>query len=113
MAAMGADCGASPHRNFLRRRLLARNDGKTCRAVVDKVLRKGLMTGERPAPVQGAFKVTSAFRGFLPGVDSRWCLTSTFELSGKPVDTGRRHQADCQSEALPDSLKPNQLVDAL
>ena len=48
---------------------LARSSGKTFKAVVDEVMRNGLMTGEKPAQVREASKVVSAPRGFLPGTD--------------------------------------------
>lgn len=48
---------------------IARNSGKTFKAVVNDVMRKGLMTGEKPTSTQEAFKVPSASRGFLPGID--------------------------------------------
>ena len=48
---------------------LARCSGKTFKAVVNEVMRKGLMTGEKPAPEREPFRVASARRGFLPGID--------------------------------------------
>ena len=48
---------------------IARNSGKTFKAVVNDVMRKGLMTGEKPVPARDAFRVASAPRGFLPGID--------------------------------------------
>ena len=48
---------------------IARNRGKTFKAVVNDVMRKGLMTGEKPTLTQEAFKVASASRGFLPGIE--------------------------------------------
>ena len=48
---------------------LARNSGKTFKAVVNEVMRKGLMTGEKPAPDREPFRVASVRRGFLPGID--------------------------------------------
>ena len=38
---------------------LARNSGKTFKAVVNEVMRNGLMTGEKPAPEREAFQVAS------------------------------------------------------
>ena len=48
---------------------LAHSSGRTFKAVVNEVMRKGLMTGEKPAPDRDAFRVASAPRGFLPGID--------------------------------------------
>lgn len=48
---------------------LARNSGKTFKAVVNEVMRRGLTTGEKPASDREAFRVASARRGFLPGID--------------------------------------------
>ena len=50
-------------------RTLARNSGKTFKAVVNEVMRRGLMTGEKPAPTREPFRVESVRRGFLPGID--------------------------------------------
>ena len=47
---------------------LARNSGKTFKAVVNEVMRRGLMTGEKPAPDREPFKVESVRCGFLPGI---------------------------------------------
>ena len=48
---------------------LARSSGKTLKAVVNEVMRNGLMTGEKPILEREPFRVDSAQRGFLPGVD--------------------------------------------
>ena len=48
---------------------LARNSGKTFKAVVNEVMRRGLTTGEKPAPAREPFRVASVRRGFLPGID--------------------------------------------
>ena len=48
---------------------LARNNGKTFKAVVNEVMRRGLMTGEKPVPAREPFKVESVRGGFLPGID--------------------------------------------
>ena len=50
-------------------RTLARNSGKTFKAVVNEVMRRGLMTGEKPVPTREPFRVESVRRGFLPGID--------------------------------------------
>ena len=47
----------------------ARSTGKSFKAVVNEVMRSGLMTGEKPVPSREPFRVASAPRGFLPGVD--------------------------------------------
>ena len=47
----------------------ARNSDKTNEAVVNDVMRMGLMTGEKLASDREAFRVPSARRGFLPGID--------------------------------------------
>ena len=49
---------------------LAQTSGKTFKTVVNEVLRNGLTTGEKPVAGQEPFKVDSARRGFLPGIDS-------------------------------------------
>ena len=46
---------------------LAHNSGKTFKAVVNEVMRRGLMTGE--VPDREPFRVESVRRGFLPGID--------------------------------------------
>ena len=48
---------------------LARDSGKTFKAVVNEVMRRGLMTGEKPVPAREPFRVASVCRGFLPGID--------------------------------------------
>ena len=48
---------------------LARNSGKPFEAVVDEVMRRGLMTGEKPVPYREPFRVESVRCGFLPGID--------------------------------------------
>ena len=48
---------------------LARGSGKTFKAVVNEVMRRGLMTGEKPAPDREPFRVESVRCGFLPGID--------------------------------------------
>ena len=50
-------------------KVLARNSGKTFKAVVNEVMRRGLTTGEKPAPAREPFRVASVRRGFLPGID--------------------------------------------
>jgi hypothetical protein len=39
------------------------------RSVVNEVLRRGLMTGQKPPPLPEPFRVKSAPRGFRPGID--------------------------------------------
>ena len=48
---------------------LARNSGKTFKAVVNEVMRKGLVTGENPVTDREPFRVESVRCGFLPGID--------------------------------------------
>lgn len=48
---------------------LARNSGKSFKAVVNEVMRNGLTTGEKPLTDREPFQVAAARRGFLPGVD--------------------------------------------
>lgn len=48
---------------------LARKSDRTVDVVVNEVLRNGLATGAKPAADQGSFRVASARRGFLPGID--------------------------------------------
>ena len=48
---------------------LARSSGKTFSAVVNEVIRKGLMTGEKPVVDREPFTVDSVRCGFLPGID--------------------------------------------
>ena len=48
---------------------IERNSGKTFKAAVNDGMRKGLMTREKPVPNRDAFRVASAPRGFLPGID--------------------------------------------
>ena len=37
--------------------------------MVNEVMRRGLMTGEKPVPDREPFTVESVRRGFLPGID--------------------------------------------
>ena len=50
-------------------KVLARSSGKTFKAVVNEVMRNGLMSGEKPPLERKPFRVASAPRGFLPGID--------------------------------------------
>ena len=47
----------------------ARSSGRSFKAVVNEAVRIGLMTGEKPPERRRRFRVASARRGFLPGVD--------------------------------------------
>ena len=48
---------------------LARGSGKTFKAVVNEVMRIGLTSGEKPPFEREPFRVASAPRVFLPGID--------------------------------------------
>ena len=48
---------------------LVRTSGKSFKTVVNETLQTGLIAGEKPVPGQKAFKVASARRGFMPGID--------------------------------------------
>ena len=48
---------------------LARDTGRSFKAVVNDVMRHGLLTGEKPLSRREPFRVESAARGFLPGID--------------------------------------------
>ena len=48
---------------------LARDTGRSFQAVVNDVIRHGLLTGEKPLAEPEPFHVASAARGFLPGID--------------------------------------------
>ncbi|MYE13615.1 MAG: ribbon-helix-helix protein, CopG family [Gammaproteobacteria bacterium] len=48
---------------------LARDTGRSFKAVVNDVIRHGLLTGEKPLAEREPFHVASAARGFLPGID--------------------------------------------
>lgn len=49
---------------------MARRDDRSFKEVVNETLRRGLLTGERPAePGRSAFAVHPEACGFLPGVD--------------------------------------------
>ncbi len=50
------------------RRLAARS-GRSLNEVVNETLRRGLSAGVQPARTPPPFKVVSAPRGFMPGVD--------------------------------------------
>lgn len=50
-------------------RALARTSGKSFKTVVNEALQNGLIAGEKPVPDQETFKVASARRGFMPGID--------------------------------------------
>ena len=69
---------------------LARTSGMTFETVVNETLRNGLTTGEQPVPDPEAFRVASAHRGFLPGIDALKLNQLVDELE---VDdfAGRRH----------------------
>ena len=47
----------------------ARRSGRPFKTVVNEAIRRGLSTGEMPAGTRERFRVPSAPRGFLPGVD--------------------------------------------
>lgn len=47
----------------------AQRSGKSFKAIVNEAIRRGLSTGEKPASRRERFRVLSARRGFLPGVD--------------------------------------------
>lgn len=48
---------------------LSHERGTSFKAVVNEVLRRGLMTGQKPTPLREPFRVRSARRGFRPGID--------------------------------------------
>lgn len=48
---------------------LSRHAGKSFKTVVNEVLRQGLTSGARPTVHREPFKVESARRGFVPGID--------------------------------------------
>lgn len=50
-------------------KVLAHRSGRTFKSIVNEAIRRGLSTGEKPANVRERFRVRSAPRGFLPGVD--------------------------------------------
>lgn len=47
----------------------AHSNGMTFKAVVNDTIRRGLSTGDKPMGKRERFRVISAPRGFLPGVD--------------------------------------------
>ncbi len=47
----------------------AHSSGVTFKAVVNDAIRRGLSTGDKPLDKREPFRVISAPRGFLPGVD--------------------------------------------
>ena len=47
----------------------AHSNGLTFKAAVNDAIRRGLSTGEKPLGRRERFRVISAPRGFLPGVD--------------------------------------------
>jgi len=47
----------------------ARASGQSFMAVVNEVMRSGLSVGDKPLPGRPRFKVKSARRGFLRGID--------------------------------------------
>lgn len=48
---------------------LSRHAGKSFKTVVNEVLRQGLTSGAKPEARREPFKVESARRGFVPGID--------------------------------------------
>ena len=48
---------------------LSRETGCSFKAVVNDVLRRGLMTGEKPAAAREPFEVKAMRRGFRAGID--------------------------------------------
>lgn len=48
---------------------LSRHAGKSFKTVVNEVLRQGLTSGAKPRVPREPFKVESARRGFVPGID--------------------------------------------
>ena len=47
----------------------AHDSGRTFKSVVNETLRTGLTTGAKPPPDRPPFRVPSARRGFMPGID--------------------------------------------
>ena len=47
----------------------ARHGGRSFKALVNEVLRRGLAAGEKPLEQRAPFRVASARRGFAAGVD--------------------------------------------
>ena len=47
----------------------ARRSGRTFKSIVNEAIRRGLSTGGKPANARERFRVLSAPRGFLPGID--------------------------------------------
>jgi len=73
----------------------ARVSGRSFKAVVNEVMRNGLTVGDKPVVRQSRFKVDSARRGFLPGVDPLKLNQLVDELE-VDVFLGREH-GDVQS----------------
>ena len=69
---------------------LARNSGKSFKTVVNEALRNGLIAGKKPVPDQEAFKVASARRGFMPGIDPLKLNQLVDELEAEDF-AGQRH----------------------
>ena len=69
---------------------LARTCGKSFKTVVNETLENGLIAGEKPVPDRKAFKVASARRGFMPGIDPLKLNQLVDELEVEDF-AGRRH----------------------
>lgn len=76
----------------------AQRSGKSFKAVVNEAIRRGLSTGEKPLGSREPFRVLSARRGFLPGIDPLKLnqLVDELEVDGF---LGRSHGRD--SDAHP------------
>ena len=74
----------------------AARSGKSFKAIVNEAIRRGMSTGEKPASRRERFRVLSARRGFLPGVDPLKLNQLVDELA---VDgfVGRSHGRDADA----------------
>ena len=76
----------------------AQRSGRPFKAVVNEAIRRGLSTGEKPAGRRERFRVQSAPRGFLPGVDPLKLNQLVDELE---VDGFLERSHDADSDAHP------------
>ena len=70
---------------------IAHDSGKPFKQVVNATLRNGLTTGAKPLQARPRFRVVSAPRGFMPGLDPLKLNQLVDELETEAF-TGSRHE---------------------
>ena len=73
---------------------LAHDSGKPFKSVVNATLRDGLTTGAKPLRERPRFRVASASRGFMPGLDPLKLNQLVDELETETFLGGRHQPAE-------------------